>query len=288
MIYPLVSWTVEVPTFTMDVLANGITETLTVPGGLYWGWRTTGAAVVPSPSQYYEADATSLAGLLRDVLNTHTQLGSVTTFYPASASGIGPGIYYADTLQADTEIVSTSNAAALALFGITAPLVLGGEGAITTRTAGVWRPKFAPPATLEPVTTAIGSGAVSEYNPATFSRLLFSGRLVWSVVWEFVPAADITRELALLNDYLPYADRATGDTAGTLDDLLWAVANGKQLALALPPIGSAAVEYRGCIINEQGEIPRDRYTTETGQGTRSYIVTLALLETDAYDPGTPL
>jgi hypothetical protein len=117
---------------------------------------------------------------------------------------------------------------------------------------------------------------------------LFGGRLIWSVVWEYVEAADISRQLLTVADYLPTALRATGDTAGTLDDLLWALANGVIVKLALPPIGTAAVDFRDVVMDVSGSIERGAYTTESATAARRYNVTMAFVETQDYDPGTPL
>ena len=291
MIYPLLTWVVSWPAFTVTVLANGVTEVLNVPDGAAYGWKTTGTDL----GGVYAADAASLAKVLVDALNTHSELGSATAFYGTtsadiigglSASGTATGIYLSDTGGA--VITVTSNAAALALFGLQAGDDLGAECIIARRTAGVWRHTFAPPATLEPVLVAIGSGAISEYNAGAFNRLLFGGRLVWSVKWEFVQAADITRSLAPLNDYLPGANRAPGDTAGTLDDALWALASGLTWTLALPPEGTAAISYREVIMDVSGSIDRGAYTTEAAVGARLYHVTLTTIETTDFDPGTAL
>jgi hypothetical protein len=75
------------------------------------------------------------------------------------------------------------------------------------------------------------------------------------------------------------AGRAAGDTRGTLDDLVEAAAQGLDLSLALPPIGTAAVDYRTCIIPDTGNLSRSRFTTEAAVGGRMYSVTLPLLET---------
>ena len=159
---------------------------------------------------------------------------------------------------------------------------------VNRRTAGIWRPKFAPPARLEPVQVAVGSGAMSEYSAATQDRLLFGGRLIWSVVWEYVEAADISRQLLTVADYLPAANRAAGDTAGVLDDLLWALANGAIVKLALPPIGTAAVDFRDAVMDVSGSLDRGSYATESATAARRYNVTMAFVETQDWDPGTPL
>jgi hypothetical protein len=129
---------------------------------------------------------------------------------------------------------------------------------------------------------------MSEYSAATQDRLLFGGRLIWSVVWEYVEAADISRQLLTVADYLPTALRATGDTAGTLDDLLWTLARGVQVQLALPPIDTAAVDFRTVVMDVSGSIERGAYTTESATAARRYNVTMAFVETQDYDPGTPL
>jgi hypothetical protein len=73
--------------------------------------------------------------------------------------------------------------------------------------------------------------------------------------------------------------RAIAHVLGTLDDLIEAAAQGLSLSLALPPIGTAAVDYRTCIIPETGNLSRSRFTTEAAVGGRMYSVTLPLLET---------
>jgi hypothetical protein len=197
-------------------------------------------------------------------------------------------------INSTATITSTSNVSALALFGLKVNDVLQEPvlpiyvTLINRRTAGVWRPKFAPPAQLEPVQVAVGSGAMSEYSAATQDRLLFGGRLIWSVVWEYVEAADISRQLLTVADYLPTALRATGDTAGTLDDLLWALANGVIVKLALPPIGTAAVDFRDAVMDVSGSIDRNTYATESATAARRYNVTMAFVQTQDWDPGTPL
>lgn len=298
-IFPLVSWEVDVPTFTVTVLAGGVTQALTVPAGSYWGWLTTGAEVATGMRT---AASGSLAAVMAATFLSHAQItfalgryGTEPSFLLQAGSGaIGWGIRQTVIAGTNSTITATSNPAALTLFGLKVGDVLqenfigGTVTLINRRTAGVWRPKFAPPAQLEPTQIAIGSGAMSEYSAATQDRLLFGGRLIWSVVWEFVEAADISRELLTVANYLPTANRATGDTAGVLDDLLWALAHGYIVKLALPPIGTAAVDFRDAVMDVSGSLDRSTYTTESATAARRYNVTMAFVETQDWDPGTPL
>ena len=300
-IYPLVTWQVTVPTFTVTV-QYGTIEVLTVPGGTYWGWLTTGTEGFAGSRA---AASGSLAAVMAATVLTHTQITTVNAQYGygtlpllAGSGLIGWGIIWGSSVIPNPgpsfTITATSNPAALALFGLVAGDVLDEAGPggymtlINRRTAGVWRPKFAPPARLEPVQVAVGSGAMSEYSAATQDRLLFGGRLIWSVVWEYVEAADISRQLLTVADYLPTANRATGDTAGVLDDLLWALANGTIIKLALPPIGTAAVDFRDAVMDVGGSLDRNTYATESATAARRYNVTMAFVETQDWDPGTPL
>lgn len=296
-IYPLVTWQVTVPTFTIDVLAGGLTETLTVTGGTYWGWLTTGA----ESSGLRVAATGSLARVISVTLGTHSRItaldaryGSAPTQLVAGSGTIGWCVRMTITGGGVATITATSNPAALALFGLAVNDAFASSISAATmtlvnrRTAGIWRPKFAPPARLEPVQVAVGSGAMSEYSAATQDRLLFGGRLIWSVVWEYVEAADISRQLLTVADYLPAANRAAGDTAGVLDDLLWALANGAIVKLALPPIGTAAVDFRDAVMDVSGSLDRGSYATESATAARRYNVTMAFVETQDWDPGTPL
>ena len=300
-IYPLVTWPVGWPSFTMTVLAGGVSEVLTVSDGVAYGWLTTGGV----GALRYPASALSLAAVMRTVLNTHSRIVTTGSSYtsdfatPSSpilvaASGRAGYIVSMTITGGSTwQITATSNSAALAVFGLAVNDTLIGSTSplsntiINRRTGGVWRPKFAPPAQLEPTLVAVGSGAMSEYSAATQDRLLFGGRLIWSVTWEYVEAADISRELLTVADYLPTANRATGDTAGVLDDLLWTLARGSQVELALPPIGTAAVDFRSVVMDVSGSIERGAYTTESATAARRYNVTMAFVETQDYDPGTP-
>jgi hypothetical protein len=298
-IYPLVTWQVTVPTFTVTVNAGTVTEVLTVTGGSYWGWLTTGSET----SGWRSAASTSLAYVFATALDTHSRIVlnggayyGVTAFDVVllGSGNIGWGVRMTVTGGNFVTITATSDAASLALFGLKVNDVQEGNTTlakiiiVNRRTAGVWRPKFAPPARLEPVQVAVGSGAMSEYSAATQDRLLFGGRLIWSVVWEYVEAADISRQLLTVADYLPTANRATGDTAGVLDDLLWALANGLIVKLALPPIGTAAVDFRDAVMDVGGSIDRNTYATESATAARRYNVTMAFVETQDWDPGTPL
>ena len=298
-IYPLVTWQVTVPTFTVTVNAGTVTEVLTVTGGTYWGWLTTGTET----SGWRSAASTSLAYVFATALDTHSRIVlnggayyGVTAFdVVLNGSGnIGWGVRMTVTGGSFATITATSDPAALALFGLAVNNALEGNTTlvkitcVNRRTAGVWRPKFAPPARLEPVQVAVGSGAMSEYSAATQDRLLFGGRLIWSVVWEYVEAADISRQLLTVADYLPTANRATGDTAGVLDDLLWALANGVIVKLALPPISTAAVDFREAVMDVGGSLDRNTYATESATAARRYNVTMAFVETQDWDPGTPL
>ena len=297
-IYPLVTWQVTVPTFTVTVNAGTVTEVLTVTGGTYWGWLTTGTEVATGMRA---AASGSLAAVMAATFLSHSRITTATGRYgteqlvlQAGSGTVGWGIRLVITSGSTATITATSDAASLALFGLAVNDVLQENiiGATVTlinrRTAGVWRPKFAPPARLEPVQVAVGSGAMSEYSAATQDRLLFGGRLIWSVVWEYVEAADISRQLLTVADYLPTANRATGDTAGVLDDLLWALANGVIVKLALPPIGTAAVDFREAVMDVGGSLDRNTYATESATAARRYNVTMAFVETQDWDPGTPL
>lgn len=299
-IYPLVTWQVTVPTFTVTVNAGTVTEVLTVTGGTYWGWLTTGTEA----SGWRSAASTSLAYVFATALDTHSRIAlnggayygtnSSTDDVQAGSGTVGWGVRMTVTGGFFVTITATSDPAALALFGLKVNDVQEGNTTlakiiiVNRRTAGVWRPKFAPPARLEPVQVAVGSGAMSEYSAATQDRLLFGGRLIWSVVWEYVEAADISRQLLTVADYLPTANRATGDTAGVLDDLLWALANGVIVKLALPPIGTAAVDFREAVMDVGGSLDRNTYATESATAARRYNVTMAFVETQDWDPGTPL
>ena len=298
-IYPLVTWLVTVPGFTVTVTIDGVAQALAVSDGVYYGWETTGT-VVGSLSQatLRAATSASLAYAFAAALATHANAGPVAAYYgertgsawQSVQSGSGEIGWFIDFNPSDNDaqITATSDPAALALFGLKVGDSLNQTTLVNRRTAGIWRPKFAPPAQLEPNVVAIGTGAVSDYSAATQDRLLFGGQLIWSVLWEYVEAADISRELLNIADYLPVANRAPGDTLGTLDDLLWALANGLIVKLALPPKGDAAIVYVDSIVNVQGSIDRTAYTTEAAVGARRYHVTLAMLATQDYDPGTPL
>jgi hypothetical protein len=279
------------------VTANAINEVLTVTGGTYWGWLTTGTELVG----FRDAASGSLAKVMGTAFLTHTQITKAEPQYGTQLSPLmqaGSGtvgwclIMQITGTNSTATITATSNTAALTLFGLKVNDVFvefsSGKTLVNRRTAGVWRPKFAPPAQLEPVQVAVGSGAMSEYSAATQDRLLFGGRLIWSVVWEYVEAADISRQLLTVADYLPTALRATGDTAGTLDDLLWALANGVIVKLALPPIGTAAVDFRDAVMDVSGSIDRNTYATESATAARRYNVTMAFVQTQDWDPGTPL
>ena len=288
-LYPLISWKVSVPSFTIDVsVAGAAAQTLTIPAGDYWGWRTTGTE---NAAQVRSAAPDSLARVLATTLATHLSISPFGTFGRyGNPSGLGIG-YRIETLSFSSIVLTaTSDAAALALFGITAPFTFQTGGfppvfqSITIRTAGVWRPYDVGNPRCEPVYTAVGSGAWSPYDASTNDRIRVGGQLGWVVDWPFVNASDITREVNGLADYLPLANRVPGDTNGTLDDLLEAAANGRELLLALPPIGTAAVDYRECIIPKSANLTRDEYTTEASVGSRRYNVSLPLLEARDYTP----
>jgi hypothetical protein len=286
MIYPLVSWDVVVPAFTITVNvvtpSGSTSETLNVPAGTYRGWQTTGTQA----GGVRNAETGSLAWRLAQTLLTHSQITTVSPNYVDGTSLVSASPGYIVFLNPTSSpavlgltITATNNAAALALFGITAPISsVGATLIVTTRTAGVWRPNT-DGGRQEPDYTVIGSGAWSPYNPSANDRIRIGGQLAWLVSWEFVQASDITREINGLADYLPLAGRAAGDTRGTLDDLVEAAAQGLDLSLALPPIGTAAVDYRTCIIPDTGNLSRSRFTTEAAVGGRMYSVTLPLLET---------
>jgi hypothetical protein len=299
MIYPLLTWLVTVPAFTVNVTVGAVTETLNIPAGTYYGWLTTGT----ESSGHRSAASGSLAHTFASTLDTHSRIVlnggayyGATDFgtVQAGSGAVGWGVRMTLTGGSFATIAATSDVASLALFGLSVGDALEGGTTlakitiVNRRTAGVWRPKFAPPARLEPLLVAIGSGAISEYSAATQDRLLFGGRLIWSVVWEYVEAADISRELLTVADYLPVALRAPGDTRGTLDDLLWAMAQGAVPLLALPPIGTAAIDYREVIVDVSGSIDRGAYTTEAAVGARRYNVTMTFTETQDYDPESNL
>ena len=285
--YPLISWKVTVPAFTIDVSVGGAAaETLNIPAGDYWGWRTTGT----ESSGTRLAASDSLADRLSDTLKTHTGILPATTGRYGNPSGLGLG-YYIDfnliSSGASVAITATSDPAALALFGMTSTTALkvaGVNQTITTRTAGVWRPYDVGNPRCEPVFTAVGSGAWSPYDASSNDRIRVGGQLGWVVDWPFVNASDITREVNGLADYLPLANRVTGDTNGTLDDLIDAAADGLELLLALPPIGNAVIDYRTCIIPRAANLTRDEFTTEASIGSRRYNVSIPLLETRDYTP----
>jgi hypothetical protein len=280
MIYPLVSWGVTVPAFTITVTAgSAVSRVLNVPAGVYQGWKTTGTET----SGRRAAAADSLAGVIAAVFATHSSVFSASATYGTLSTGAPGYRLFVSALPSaqPIEITATSNAAALALFGLSVGVLRGANSDpinVSTRTAGVWRPNT-DGGRQEPDYTVIGSGAWSPYNPSANDRIRIGGQLAWLVSWEFVQASDITREINGLADYLPLAGRAAGDTDGTLDDLVEAAAQGLDLSLALPPISTAAVDYRTCIIPETGNLSRSRFTTEAAVGGRMYSVTLPLLET---------
>lgn len=298
-LYPMVSWTVTMPAFTVTVTIDSVTEVLSFAGGVLRGWNTTGAVAGLSSGSWRDAPAGTIAAAFASLLATHTQAGPVDAYYGWSngsvalvQGGSGQVGYLLDYNPPDPSggtIDATSDATALAYFGLKVGDSLPQSVVVNRRTAGVWRPKFAPVAQLEPVMSAIGSGAMSDYTASVHDRLLFSGRIVWSALWEYVEAADISRELLDVQDYLPLALRATGDTAGVLDDLLWVLANAKSVYLALPPVQlTAAIEYKEAVLGETGDLTRDAFTTEAAVASRRYNVTMAFVETTNYTPGTLL
>lgn len=290
-VYPLLTWLVSVPAFTVDVTIDGVTETLSVPDGVYYGWLTTGTETTPVGALLVRAAATgSLAEVLAAVIATHTQVASCDGYYGTTANAVDAvttgsgniGIALVIDAPADAEIAATSNVAALALFGLAInDLLVVSTPVVNRRTAGVWRPAV-DGTRCEPVYQAGGTGAWSPYDPASHDRVRTGDRLVWTVTWPYVEASDITREVNGLADYLPLANRAPGDTNGTLDDVIYAASQDLELTLALPPIGTAAIDYRTCILPVQADLNRDAYTTEESVGARRYRVVMALLQAGSY------
>ena len=291
MIYPLLTWLVPVPAFTIDVTIDGVTETLSVPDGAYYGWLTTGAETTPAGALLARSAADgSIGKLIADVLATHTQVASCDGYYGQTGNAFdvvttgsgNVGIALVIDASADPEIAATSNPAALALLGLAVgDLLILSTPVINRRTAGVWRPAV-DGTRCEPVYQAGGTGAWSPYDPASHDRVRTGDRLVWTVTWPYCEASDITREVNGLADYLPLANRAPGDTNGTLDDVLYAASQDLELTLALPPIGTAAIDYRACILPVQADLNRDTYTTEESVGARRYRVVMALLQAGSY------
>lgn len=284
--YPLISWKVTVPAFTIDVSVNGgASQTLNVAAGDYWGWRTGTNPLTPDVAR--TGLNAPLARAISTALATHTGIAAANPVY--TRNDASDGVLYAITGigVTDVALTATSDPATLALFGLTsttALMVAGVNQTITTRTAGVWRPYDVGNPRCEPVFTAVGSGAWSPYDASSNDRIRVGGQLGWVVDWPFVNASDITREVNGLADYLPLANRVTGDTNGTLDDLIDAAADGRELLLALPPIGTAVIDYRSCIIPRAANLTRDEFTTEASVGSRRYNVSIPLLETRDYTP----
>jgi hypothetical protein len=282
-VYPLVTWRVPVPSFTITVIANSVSEVLTVPAGNYWGWRTTGSSVtipgVPSPIRSATAD--SLFGALAAAVATHTEVSG-----PGAYLDAGGSVVLAAAAGGTVSISATSDAAALALFGLPAPPVTLVNASFTAqvfarRTAGVWRPApVADPVTIEPRVRLVGQGAWSPYNPAENDRVRVGATRLWETLWEYCAAADVSREFARQNNYLSVAGRAAGDTAGTFEDLLDAASRRYEMALALQRVDAPTqpIHYVPVILPVTGDLDAGAYITDAGAGQRLYTVSMAMLE----------
>lgn len=80
-LYPMVSWTVTMPAFTITVTIEGVTEVLSFAGATLRGWNTTGAVAGLSNGSWRVAPAGSLAAAFAAVLATHTNAGPVNAYY---------------------------------------------------------------------------------------------------------------------------------------------------------------------------------------------------------------
>jgi hypothetical protein len=273
-VYPLVTWRVPVPAFTITMTyafssGSPIVVVVNVPAGNYWGWRTV---QTPAPTTPF-ATTDSLAGVLRDAI------GSSTETYYVSTPQIG---WQIDTIGAlSLTITATSDPAALALFGVSVGTVMTEELVITRRTAGVWRPApVADPVTIEPRVRLVGQGAWSPYNPAENDRVRVGATRLWETLWEYCAAADVSREFARQNNYLSVAGRAAGDTAGTFEDLLDAASRRYEMALALQRVDAPTqpIHYVPVILPVTGDLDAGAYITDAGAGQRLYAVSMAMLE----------
>jgi hypothetical protein len=297
-VYPLVTWRVPVPSFTVTVDVASVVRVLTVPAGNYWGWRTTGVSApadrisdpgaVLSTAQAHDAAADSLIGVLAATIGLHDSVLTSKGLY--WTDGLS-GVLVTDALFTGCLITATSNPAALALFGIGAlPAVITvfdlTPAALTpiarsARTAGVWRPApVADPVTIEPRVRLVGQGAWSPYNPAENDRVRVGATRLWETLWEYCAAADVSREFARQNNYLSVAGRAAGDTAGTFEDLLDAASRRYEMALALQRVDAPTqpIHYVPVILPVTGDLDAGAYITDAGAGQRLYTVSMAMLE----------
>jgi len=272
---PLMAHTVSISSLVISVTINGAPGLITInpapASPTLWGW-----GVDPLTG---EADADTAVRALADALAA------------AGFGGLPPGPYVAEYVAAASPtrplwritipggphtIAFASDVPELGILAgdVFAIPVLSGYMTSLRRWRGIWSPASLG-VRCEPVYVDDGATTVSPYNPAIADRVRIARRRLWLGSWPYVEAADVTRDVNLIDPaYLTLADRAADDTLGTLDDLLGAAGSGGLLRLVLDAVG----EERDVWLDAADVIQRDAYTTEETVGGRRYRVALPMLE----------
>lgn len=232
--------------------------------------------------------AGTTAALLATALETHSYWGgsppTLVATYDQNLTGPAPA-WRISTATAGVDVTITvvsGDAAPLACLGLVAGdfddlVTLTGSWDATRRWRGLWSPGDET-ARAEPEYIDLGSGSRNPYDPSSYDRYRLGRQLVWGLDWSMVEAADISRELVAQDSGLQsLGGRTTDDTQGMLDDLLGAAGSGRIIRLVL-----SGSDTRDCVMVDEGEYRRSRYTRPETVGGRRYSVSLGLVEASTY------
>ena len=273
--FPLMAHTVTVSSRVVSVTINGVAGLITLnpapAAPTLWGWGMdplTGAADA-------DTTVTALADALAAAGFGGLPAGPYVAEYVASAAPTRP--LWRITIPGGPHTIDFGNdvdeLGIIAGDSFTVPALTGYMTSLR-RWAGVWSPASLG-VRCEPVYVDDGAQTVSPYNPAAADRVRVARRRLWLCSWPYVEAADVTRDVLLLDPaFATLADRAGDDTLGTLDDLLGAAGSGRQLRLVLDGAGTE----RDAWLDAADAIKRDDFTSEETVGGRRYRVALPLLE----------
>lgn len=273
---PILSWPVDLDGVSVDVTADGDTETLTFGSSETYGWGSGAdtlparfAALLTTHSKINNSSATLYVNAVGQIATYRLSYGPGTlvniTIEAAPATLRRLGLYTASTDPTDTLTFAH-------LTGVVSSCRWDGAFAVGASTSAV--------PDCEPVLVWPGQTARSPYSPGSFDRLSFGARRVWQVSYEHVEASDVQRGLDTYVDsgFATLANRQALDTHGTLSDLLVSVQSGSGVRLTTPIGGDVQTS-----LVADGDLSIDDVARRDGS-PRRYAVALSLLETSEPTP----
>ena len=276
---PLTAWSApSALSFEVSTSGSGGWASVTIPTGT-WGFGADDVNAEADSRVVWDASADSLAGTMRDAVETALSLTGIVAEYctGSGATDLAWRIYHA-TQSIYVRAVTSGGMAKIGLYGAPNFRFRPANDALVTWSDRNWWTVFAPncaAATWNPIADQLAEATENVFNPAVQQVTRFGQLNAVSVTWQLAQTRYVNKTFAAVPDIAGVAGTSVNDEYNTLEDLTHAGASGYALRLYLTNQSATPIT---ALIRFQSNISQNEIAEETDQ-QRHYRITLTFIKT---------